>query len=1442
MDIIKLEKFIYLQKVNCDFSDINGNKITFGSSSQFFLLITNKSIYFLREYEKSGSQNFNNFFNNNLENFLKINHENFNLSSYHSSVNSESFFYIRIKNNILNIKISECIQNLKRKNVKRLANILAIFDGYKIVCRNQQKSMEDYIDWLINLINFTPSENKIIINNEFFKNINLDFLSDMIYFLTIYLEFEIKLNLFNEENIVQLNYILTKHFEKLCPSNEFQNKLKIYLQSLNYSNSIINSENESQNYFMNLETSKKTLDNIDSNNLEAELKLGSLNVLRFSYNLLNDNHFFFLFKNLENSLFFLKELEVSNNNITESIFPMLNLVFRDKNNCYLQKLILNNNLIRGINLEKNLLDIMNLKNLKLIDLSNNLLDNQFLLKYDSYINEIYNEFLNNRGLVNNLFSIITPSNITNNQDSNFTNNQNSFTANTNNMNNINNRFDNKLSIIFNKNCFEDEYKNESFYKQFASNINTKINTLYADISHQEKNKDKNLFYSVRQFIENTSKFKFKISFTFDNHLIKDSKNFLNNKEINEISTSNKLETANIKQHQTTNISGNYIYSKTIKKEFDLKKLFINNNYNFISKENNEIQKSTYVYNKSNSFQTDTIFNNLQSEEEIDKLKFFYNLNDKLENGFLMKNYDIDQENTYDLLDLNDKEKNLYLEESNENKNILELYEEMNELFFLCDYLFDEKLNDVNLDFNSKKCPNFNEVFYLTKFKTIEKNFKNYEKERLKFKMNSIKNDNSSSSPTMNNSLNISSNKNLLYIKISNLTKENVSKLFKKHFFGKELDKFHPNADIHDLKSFFLTFKKLNNYNCIRNFCFKNLQKVKIPFNSLHKFFKRVKINTLFALKFNDLFSLNILKEICDYFNLNFSFRASIHKKILINRAEIINYALKSVINFKGHSDKNYKDPYFLHSINNFLDIFLEFADEINLKNDLVNIAKYLKIKRDLYIDQHMKKLYINALREDDLISSNSIITTEFDPINKKYFNLNDPLLLRIPAEIFYKFLSFHPVNVDYLRLANAKYELLKRDLVNISKLVNEDQSYGIRNIYDRIHFMFCKCKFKIILFKFCILIKASNETNSKEKKYNLNKKNPFLKLARYIFRFKNNLALNSKIKNYISYYLDNNINISEKYVIDFNNDIENEKNINSKIKSAPKKLNSIYEISRIKKVSSLKNFEKDSQANEKSTFIEADKNSEQICDLGEMLQFRKKLLKFNEDKKLEESLIDFSIEYKKQEQILFLEGISKAHGNFLYMCFDENSTIYFFSEQEKKKRASLNNNVVVIHTRQESESKLKEIEQLSGKKSISSRPLITNIGSRKTIIENIEFENVLNIGVAGFLIKNFIDHYINLTNFKTDKNEEKNQLFYFKSNDETKNEAILDAQFKFKEFIDEDICLLVLRHINRESFPKEEFPIKYILIFLILILPQMNFTLNFRNQLNYWICYVAEKQ
>lgn len=969
------------------------------------------------------------------------------------------------------IKVSE-IQSVKGKNVKLLAIILSIFDGYKIICKNHNKHFDVHMNWLIYILEMISNEKKLIINSKIFIDIDLDFLSDMLYYLSLITEFEVRLNLSIEENVINLNYIFNKEYTDLpkfvanCEnfefSNSFNKSLKTKLNAPTF-NIMLGKTSNNENDFI----CEDNINNHDNNELDS--KFGILKNLRLTYNFLDDNYFFILFKTLENSLNNLREIEISNNNVTEAIFPILNEVFSDKNNNCLQILLLNNNCIGGQDLEIYLLEFLKMKYIKKIDLSYNCLNNEFLLNLDTYFNNyFYNS--NNKSILNNNqynSNLYQANSVGGNSQSLLNDN-----IQLNNFKNTN-KLENKVYFIFSKNKFEDEYKNETFSKTFINEYKPNERCENLRLNNNEIKQESNLFYTVKHFLENTSKFKNKISFIFDPTFLKESKNLLL-KDANEVIQSIKIDASNISNN--TNFpsftSGNIIYNKVCKKELLIEEkctdLMSNLKFGLNNLENND-DFENFLKNKSLNKDTNARKKNLKI--------LYCNVNNQEDHIQLAKNYDINKYSRIPLMEMDNyiKDENLLL--LNGQKSLMDLFQEINEFLFLSDYFFDEKLNNISYDtiFNNSHIiknesinilnnltidKKHNDFFFQSFYEKIEKNFIEIERERKIQKANINRTD--ALSTISNNNLNINLNlNNLLFLNKSYFSKKNIEYLLKKHF-NKELDKFHPNANIYDLYIFFLRFKELNNANAFDNCSFQRNQKIKLPTLSINKFLKRIKINCIFALKFTDYNSIQILSRLSDYFNLNLTYRVKTEKKNLKAKSRIINEGLKSILNFRGYSDNSYKDQYYLHAINNFLDIFLMYADEINLKNDLVTICKYIKFKRNFLINENLNKLYKIALREDDLISkTGKMIDSDFDPYNNKYYNQfrdRDPSLLRIPSDIKHKFLAFHPIHLNYVKLVDLKYETIKKDLVTIAKVAHEDHSYGIRNIYDRIHFLLCKCK------------------------------------------------------------------------------------------------------------------------------------------------------------------------------------------------------------------------------------------------------------------------------------------------------------------------------------------------------------------------------------------------
>ena len=85
---------------------------------------------------------------------------------------------------------------------------------------------------------------------------------------------------------------------------------------------------------------------------------------------------------------------------------------------------------------------------------------------------------------------------------------------------------------------------------------------------------------------------------------------------------------------------------------------------------------------------------------------------------------------------------------------------------------------------------------------------------------------------------------------------------------------------------------------------------------------------------------------------------------LKTKSKIIMNALHGILNFDGNLIEKNKN--FFNELNNFLDIFLHEADKLNLRNDLILVAKYLQFVRNNKLRVKFFGIYENILKEESV--------------------------------------------------------------------------------------------------------------------------------------------------------------------------------------------------------------------------------------------------------------------------------------------------------------------------------------------------------------------------------------------------------------------------------------------------------------------------------------------
>ena len=291
-------------------------------------------------------------------------------------------------------------------------------------------------------------------------------------------------------------------------------------------------------------------------------------------------------------------------------------------------------------------------------------------------------------------------------------------------------------------------------------------------------------------------------------------------------------------------------------------------------------------------------------------------------------------------------------------------------------------------------------------------------------------------------------------------------------------KFNPNGLIDHLLYFYFFLGGPHDY------------KIKIPFTTLNKLISRIKLESLLCLKersHNSLGSLSAIYSKPQGLKLSINSKVIDTFKHLTAKAKLIMIGLLKVINFEGYKGINNMER-FLFETGNFLDIFLEKAESINLDNELVSICKYIQYWRDNYLRNVIFNL-MHEIGKKEGTKRECDMTEEFAKANEDFKNV--PIKnMGLSDDIKFREFAQHPSNVDYLYLSEQSDKDFEKDLNIITRYIKADQTYFKRNLYDRINFLFCS---------------TSRTRKNKTNCYSLHKGNTYLKIMRILFRYNNNL-------------------------------------------------------------------------------------------------------------------------------------------------------------------------------------------------------------------------------------------------------------------------------------------------------------------------------------------------
>lgn len=273
-----------------------------------------------------------------------------------------------------------------------------------------------------------------------------------------------------------------------------------------------------------------------------------------------------------------------------------------------------------------------------------------------------------------------------------------------------------------------------------------------------------------------------------------------------------------------------------------------------------------------------------------------------------------------------------------------------------------------------------------------------------------------------------------------------------------------------------------------------LKNLKMEFStvSLSKYFSQVKMESCFLMKEKDINSFQLLSEISNFFKLSIMEKVNLEFTKLLIKTKTINDALIDTINFNFCKQENiydiFKQEFKLYAeANNYLDIFIHEADLIGLKNEVVTIAKYIQYIKNNQVRFLFYKIYEQLLRKDNILTYVDSSTPDFDAIFNTYMGISfdvpeyDKIFkddhiaeikssiksncekLRIVEEIVLKDFCLHPMYLDYIKISlYCGIDRLVDSLKYINSNYNDDDSYALGNIINRVNFFLSMCKFLLL--------------------------------------------------------------------------------------------------------------------------------------------------------------------------------------------------------------------------------------------------------------------------------------------------------------------------------------------------------------------------------------------
>jgi len=254
----------------------------------------------------------------------------------------------------------------------------------------------------------------------------------------------------------------------------------------------------------------------------------------------------------------------------------------------------------------------------------------------------------------------------------------------------------------------------------------------------------------------------------------------------------------------------------------------------------------------------------------------------------------------------------------------------------------------------------------------------------------------------------------------------------------------------------------------------------IPRYRLEPIFNVVNEKLEAAMEHDNIYMLEVLLDCLKFMSAR---NIPAEKKYyeLASEAQVIAHQLLKVLNLEIKDEAE---------MQRLLVLNLRRGKQIGLRGELIDTARHLYLLTEKVLGEMRGQAAAVSDDEDEAIYE---VNEEDRPPNvydarlDRYIDLK-PEELGLTSDVEAN-LAGHPYSTDYLKLANLNLNFVRKNLTEAKRFLKDEESYAYRNIFER-------CS---------VLLSDAGEQSAASVTYCLARNDPNLKLARLLFRYRNNL-------------------------------------------------------------------------------------------------------------------------------------------------------------------------------------------------------------------------------------------------------------------------------------------------------------------------------------------------